>query len=404
MLLFICVLIALSFLIIAHEWGHFFVARRFQVFVEEFGFGFPPRIITLWKTRRARRVIEEEIKTEKIDIKTNQGELVEEIVTEKVSEIDEIISQRQWNVLLGRKPVEPEEIGDTIYSINAIPLGGYVRLFGEHEFPKGKDPEILRHSFLNQAIWKRIAIICAGIVMNLIVGWIILSSIFMIGAPQGVLITQVLPGSPGDIAGFHAQDVVTGYTTIDTFMQFLVDHGGKKVSVTVRRSGGEKTLTVVPRAEVKQGEGRVGIAITDIGFPREPFFTAIKDGFLTAVWIVWMIFVALYEIVRSLFVHGVSPIGELSGPVGIFKIAYEAGTLGFIYVVELIGVISINLAALNILPIPGLDGGRLLFLIVEKLRGKRIHPKREAMIHGIGVAVLMLLILILTFRDLVQLF
>ncbi len=341
-LFFIGVLVALSLLIIAHEWGHFFAARRFKVLVQEFAFGFPPRLFS-------------------------------------------------------------KQRGETKYSFNALPIGGYVRLFGEHETPLGNESSLAARSFSAQKIWKRATILLAGVFINLILGWLILSVIFLMGTRQGILVATVLPGSPGDVAGFQVQDIIVGYTVADDFIATLGDRPGESREIRVERGGEEYILHVEPRAAVKPGEGRIGVAITEFGFPREPIFTALKDGLKMTGWIIWMIFYTLYELVLSLFGASTVSIG-VSGPVGIFNAAYDASNLGFIYVFQLIGVISINLGVLNLLPIPGLDGGRLLFLAIEKIRGVRIHPRREALIHGIGVAVLIILIMVVTFRDVTQLF
>jgi regulator of sigma E protease len=409
-LFFIGVLLALSFFIVVHEWGHFFVAKRFKLFVEEFGVGFPPRILSIRRFSKSKRheVDIERIETKEIDIKTQEGEeVIRETITEDVRVIDGGAQRKKWHIVWGRASQEEthEHIpkGETVYALNLVPLGGYVRIFGESGTPEGTSHALAKRSFSAQPVWKRILIIVAGIAMNLFVGWLILSAVFMIGAPQGVLVTQVLPGSPGEVAGFHTQDLITGYTTIDTFINFVNSHAGKSVQIAVRRASEELMITVVPRSQTVVGQGRIGVAIQAIGFPRESFFVALKDGFMMTAWIFWMIFLTLYEVVKSLFGHGAA-LGEVSGPVGIFQAAYSAGGLGFTYVLELIGVISINLAALNILPIPGLDGGRFLFLVIEKVRGVQIEPRREAMIHGIGVAALIILILIVTFHDLTRLF
>lgn len=342
MLFFLGVLLALSVLILVHEWGHFFAARRFGVRVDAFGFGFPPRLFA-------------------------------------------------------------KKVGDTTYALNALPLGGYVKLFGEHDIPHGTSADLIAQTFTAQKIWKRIVIVSAGIVMNIVLGWLLLSLIFMFGMRQGVLVTHVVPNAPGEIAGVLSNDIILGYTSSDEFIATLREFQGESLVLRVERRGVEQEISIIPHIEARENEERIGVGVTDFGFAREPFFKALWSGARMTVWIIMMIGVTLYEVLVGVFGPGKVPV-DVSGPVGIFQAAYSAGSLGWAYVLQLIGVISINLAILNLLPIPGLDGGRLLFLIIEKIRGKRIRPEREAMTHGIGVAALIILIVIVTFRDLSRLF
>lgn len=335
-------IIGLSLLIFIHELGHFLAAKRFGLLVEEFGFGFPPR-------------------------------------------------------LFGKK------IGETVYSLNLLPFGGFVKIHGERKEEGGHDAVLPERSFWNLPVWKRSVAIGAGVIMNFFIGWFVISAVYMIGAPQGIVITEVALGSPAAEAGLAAGDKIIGFQETAEFIEFIKARAGSPVEISVERAGDVKTLTAIPRENPPPGEGALGIALTDIGFPRLSFFQSFARGLSEAFTILWSVVLAVVNLIRGLFTE--APVLEgFVGPIGIFQVADEAAGFGIAYLLRLIGLISLNLVVLNILPIPALDGGRLLFLAIEKIKGGPLSPKREAIANAIGFVLLFLLMIAVTVRDVVKLF
>ena len=340
-MVYVILVLGISFLILIHEFGHFLAARFFGRWVEEFGIGFPPR-------------------------------------------------------LFGKK------IGDTLWSVNALPFGGFVKIHGERTGDSTPDsrPE---QSFAMLPVGKRAVIIVAGVVMNFIFGWILVSAIYMVGAPGGVLVSSVADGSPAAAAGFKEGDRLVGFDTSEAFIDYVGSMKGREVTIRLLRSDGELAITVVPREDPPPGEGALGVTVGEMGSPKLPFFRSIAEGFVTSVKIVGTIFVSIGTLIVALFTEAPALEGFV-GPIGIFGVATEAAKFGFIYLFQLIAIISLNLVALNILPFPALDGGRLLFLAIEKVKGSPISPKREGVANAIGFGILVLLMVVITVRDVVQLF
>jgi len=339
------VIVGIIFLILAHEFGHFFVARRFKVTVEEFGVGYPPRV---------------------------------------------------WS----------KEKNGVVWSINALPFGGFVKILGEDG--GNEDP----NSFSKQKIWKRICILSAGVLMNILVGWIFFSGVYMSGSPERAIIMDVKQNTPAAVVGIEKGDIVLSLGSkdvgivkkpnADEFISFTTKAVGKEISIEVSRKGTSKSFVVIPRINPPEGEGALGVSITNAGFVRESFFSAISDGFVTTITVMGAIIMGLF----SFFAHIFSPNGfdAVAGPIGVVKMASEMGTLGLSYVFQIIGLISINLAILNLIPFPALDGGRILFLIIEKFRGKPAPEKVEQWVNMAGFFVLIVLMIAVTFKDVTRLF
>lgn len=219
MLIVIIVIVGLSVLILGHEAGHFFMAKIFGLKVEEFGFGFPPRI-TAWKK------------------------------------------------------------GDTEYSLNWLPFGGFVKIGGERgEFAMlevdGKEPVMPADDsrlLYAQPAWKKSLIMLAGVFMNFILGWILISATLMIGAPQALVISAVQPNSPAAAVGLMANDVIKGFTTAQSFIDYVNANRGKKISVDVIRNNKEIDFNVTPRIVTTPDEGAVGVELAQAGEAREGFF------------------------------------------------------------------------------------------------------------------------------------
>lgn len=334
-------IIGLSLLILIHELGHFLAAKYFGLLVEEFGFGFPPRIFS-------------------------------------------------------------KKFGETVYSLNLLPFGGFVRIHGENRdaaVPESNPGK----SFWFLSLGKRAAIVGAGVIMNFLLGWLVLSSIYMIGAPQGVMVTGVVPGTPAEAAGLMSGDKVLGFMRVEDFISFVKSADGSKVTINISRAGEVLSLEAIPRTSPPPGEGALGVALTEVGFPRLGFFRSIGQGLISSFTVLWGILTALAGLIAGIFV-GAPGLDNFVGPVGIFHVANQAADFGLVYLLQLIGLISLNLVILNVLPVPALDGGRLFFLLIEKLKGSPIPPKREMWANAIGFALLLLLMVVITARDIVKLF
>ena len=359
MLIIIIVIVGLSLLILGHEAGHFFAAKAFGLKVDEFGFGFPPRI-TAWKK------------------------------------------------------------GETEYSLNWLPFGGFVKIAGERgEFEmydvdgsKGKEAAFIGRQMLSdkasianyerflhaQPAWKKSIIMLAGVFMNFVLGWIFLSIVLMIGAPQALVITDVQANSPAAAAGVMANDIVKGFTDSQSFIDYVNAHKGEPTPIAVVRNDKEVDFTITPRVNPGPDEGALGVALDETGTAREGFFASLRDGFLDAAILVWITAQAFWQLISQLFVHA-SLLPGVVGPVGIFGLAEETGHIGLIYLFQLLGIISINLSVVNLIPFPALDGGRFVMVIIEKIKGSPLSPKIEAWVNGLGFAFLILLMVLLTVRD-----
>jgi len=225
----------------------------------------------------------------------------------------------------------------------------------------------------------------------------------MIGTPNTLVITGVEAGSPAAAVRIESGDVVKNFTDAQSFINFINAHRGQPTQVALLRNGKEVDVTVTPRVNVGPDEGPIGVALSQGGTTREPFFPALWDGLRTSLILAGLIFQTLWQLIQNLFVHA-SLLTGVVGPVGIFGIAEETGKIGTIYLVQLIGIISLNLAVVNLIPFPALDGGRFLMVIIEKIKGSAIPEKVEAWINGLGFAFLLLLMILLTIRDVRGLF
>lgn len=335
----------LSVLVLVHELGHFLAARRAGVKVEEFGFGFPPRI-------------------------------------------------------LGKK------IGETLFSINAIPIGGFVRLHGED----GQVKEEQNRAFYYKSRLSRTSVIVAGVVMNLLLAIVAFSALsWYFGIPQEtgqVQISGILKNSPAEEVGLQEEDIVLSVdgktiSTTESFIEYVNQKKGKEVVLSIKRQEQELAVTVVPRKDPPEGEGALGVAVSSSKFVHPPLiqrpYLALKEGINQMFYWLNMTVGALVGIFQQAS-QGHAPEG-VTGPVGIFEIISNVRKEGIIPLVTLIGILSVNLGVLNIFPFPALDGGRLLFVIVESIFGRRVLPTFERYAHAAGMVILILLIILISIQD-----
>ncbi|MFA6365221.1 MAG: RIP metalloprotease RseP [Candidatus Paceibacterota bacterium] len=351
-MIIVAVIIGLIILVIAHEFGHFIASKLFGVKVEEFGIGYPPK-------------------------------------------------------LFGKK------FGETLYSINLLPLGGFVRIHGEEsQVEEGGVPVDPQRSFIHQAIWKRSCILIAGVMMNLIVGWFIFSGVFMTGSPAHLILGEIDKGSPAASAGLMQGDVIISATlgTVELkdpiqsseFITAVKNVAGTEVRLEVARKGKTIETTLVPRVNPPQGEGALGVELVEMGFPSKPFFSALGAGFTAMASVLWLTILGFANLIIGVFTAPRMALQSVAGPVGIFTLAAQTGKMGFVYLAQLIGFISVNLAVLNLIPFPALDGGRVFFLFIEKMKGSPISSRTQQIINGVGFIALLALMVLVTIHDVVK--
>jgi len=372
MLTIIIFILILSLLVFVHEVGHFVVARKFGVKAEEFGLGFPPRGFGFYKN-----------------------------------------TEGKWKFVFGSKEVR--DAADTVYSVNLIPLGGFVKIKGENG--DSDDPD----SFMNKKIWQRASILAAGVTMNMVLAAALLSVGFMIGLPQAldgvnkkaeisdknIQIIEVLPDSPAARSGFKFGDTILSvdnneFTDNSELQDFVNGKVNQELEYKVKRGEGEKTFKVTPEIMEATGKGGIGIAIAETGTVKYPWYMAIWEGIKATIILTWLIMAALYELLKNLILgNGVT--ADIAGPVGIATMTGQAARMGLIYLIQFTALLSINLAIVNFLPIPALDGGRILFLVIEKIKRRPVRRELEALLHNVGFILLMALVVLVTFRDVMKL-
>ena len=373
-------ILGLSVLVFAHVRGHFWTARRLGVKAEEFGFGFPPRAFGFYKDINGR-----------------------------------------WRHFWGGRALDKlpagQEPSGTVYSLNWLPIGGFVRIKGENG--EGKlEPD----SFASKALWRRAAILAAGVAMNIILAAGLLSIGYMIGLSQSlddvkssarvtkaeVVVMESLADSPAQKAGLQPGDVILAVDgqAIDSsegLQNLVASKNGIATDFLIKNNNQEKHLTITPEIISDTGKAGIGVSIYASGTVRYPFFIAIWEGIKLTGIMFWMIILAFAVLIKDLFV-GASVSGQVAGPVGIATLTGQVASLGFAYLLQFMALLSLNLALINILPFPALDGGRLLFLLLEKFKGKPIRQSVEAWIHTVGFWLLILLIIFVTYKDIARLF
>lgn len=336
-------LLVLAVIVLAHEFGHFITAKKSGVKVEEFGLGFPPRIASFKR-------------------------------------------------------------GETIYSLNAIPLGGFTKMSGE------EDPKAER-SLASKKPWPRLLILAAGSIMNLLLPLVLFSIAFMVphqAYTENAIIGQVSAGSPADLAGIQAGDriiSINGKTIENTadVRRYIYLNLGHEMTMGIQRGSIQKTVTLTPRWKPPENQGAIGIqfdvqAVMDsriVYTTREPFLQAIPMGVVECGETLVLFKNSILSIVS-----GASSATTLTGPVGVAQITGEAARAGISPLLEFAAFLSINLGIINLFPIPALDGGRIIFVLIEiARRGKRISPKTEGLVHLIGFALLITLMVFVTYQD-----
>lgn len=348
-ILFIIILIIL---ILAHELGHFFTAKIFGIKVEEFGLGFPPRIFSWGK-------------------------------------------------------------GETKYSLNWLPFGGFVKIKGEDGDGKNDSD-----SFSSRPLWQRIIVLIAGVFMNFLLAAVLFSAGFAIGLPaidngeielknSKTQILQVIKDSPADLAKLRLGDNILEIKNNESnvivndvidVQNYVNDHKGENIILVIERGSEIFEQEVLARSNYPDDEGSIGIALSNVGLVSYPWHQAIFEGFKKAILNFIAIVIAIIMLIKNLILSG-EVNGDIAGPIGIARLTGQFYALGASYLISFVAIISLNLSVLNILPIPALDGGRVFFAIIEKIRRKAINKEIEAKIHGIAFLALIILLILITIRD-----
>lgn len=373
LLTIIVFLFVLSLLVLTHEFGHFLMAKRAGIKVEEFGFGYPPRVLA-------------------------------------------------------------KKIGETVYSVNWVLFGGFVKLLGEEleERDKIKKGDKKR-SFWAKSKKARSVVTTAGVLANFILAIVCFSIVYsFIGIPtktDQVKIVGLVENSPAAQAGFLEGDIVLSaneieVTSMNRFIEITEENKGQQVAIKVDREennpclepvlgglgfsceGDKLILFVTPREEPPEGEGALGLVISDMEMKKYPLwqmpFRGTIEGFKEAFAWAGLVVGGIGSMIGNLVTKGQIP-REIAGPVGIFQITADVARSGILTILQFIGVLSVNLAVINILPFPALDGGRLIFIGYELATRRKPKPQIEHWVNFIGMAVLMFLIILVTINDIARL-
>lgn len=360
-LIFIVILLVL---VLVHEFGHFMAAKLFGIRVDEFGFGFPPRIF-------------------------------------------------------GKKR------GETIYSFNAIPFGGFVKIFGENpdkESISGPDKE---RSLVNKPKRVQALVMVAGVLLNFILAYLLITATLFVGLPTVadsgdltkiknpyLMITSVMENSPAEKVGLGVGDKILSLNANGENLKELTPEGvqffvnkfsDEDLSLTYQRKG--KTETIITKAEQNliNGNPGIGISMGIIGFKKYSFLNSFVQGAKLTGQITYDMTKALFGFLKNIFI-GQADFSTVTGPVGIVGMVGDAYSFGFAYLLYFISLISINLAIINLIPFPALDGGRLFFLLIEKIKGSPINPKVANIVNAIGFFALIILMIAVTYQDIVKIF
>lgn len=353
------VIAILVLLIVVHEFGHFLAAKLFRVRVQEFGIGFPPRAY-----------------------------------------------------LLGR-------YGDTEYTLNWLPFGGFVKLFGEEE-----GSEHGRGSFIDSPRWKQAIILVAGVTANLVIAWALFVAAYSVGilhqaesqtADAGTLvITHVVPASPADAAGLQQADEIIAVSDAlgaapalepEAITAFVTERGGKDILIEYARAGATSTAVVRPaHAVISDDAGRPAVGIGMAIVTRESM--ALPDAMRAATFATYntlaLSLEGLWDIVKSA-VRGDPNLENVSGPIGIVDAVGDAATSGIGFVLSLAAFISVNLAIINLIPIPALDGGRLVIVGIEGIMRREAPKIAMQVLNALGIALIIMLMVTVTYQDITRL-
>lgn len=347
--------VILGLLVFVHELGHFLTAKRAGATVHEFGFGFPPRLFGIKRK-------------------------------------------------------------GTIYSLNWIPVGGFVKIKGE-----GGEAVDAPDSFSSLGAWRRAGVLLSGVGMNVVFAMLLFSFVFAAGAPttldgdlpNGAIVSQqriqvlgVEPGSPADRVQLTLGDVVLSIdgqkiSRVEEVQAYNAAHAGKEEKLEILRGKKTINIAITPEKYGDSSEAIWGVNLAETGVVRYPWYQALWLGVRTGIVMLWNIIVAFFDLLKNLIVNQRLS-ADVTGPIGIAALTGQVASLGYIHLLQFAALLSLNLAVINVLPFPALDGGRALFLAIEKIRGRKINIRVETLIHNIGFFLLLLFVLAITVRDVMR--
>ncbi len=356
-------LLVLFVLILVHEWGHYIVAKKTGMRVDEFAIGFPPRLFVIKK-------------------------------------------------------------GETEYTFNLLPIGGFVRIYGENP-QTAQDTLDEPRSFASKPRWAQALVLIAGVTMNVIFAWLLFATTFMIGVPTAVeetnaspdanlYISGVLPGSAlagvvpagSEVISLRADEGYLVDLTPSKFSQFIQDNANSEISLTYKYAGEEKTAEVKPVAGLigtDKDKIAIGVSLTLVETVKESFTEAMVSATDATISGLHDISVGLFTLL-SQTVKGTADFSQVAGPVGIVGLVGDAASYGITALLTFTAMISLNLAVINMLPVPALDGGRLVFVAIEAVMRRPIKPVWTIRLNLLGFALLMTLMLVVTWHDIARLF
>lgn len=349
-------LVVLAVLIFVHELGHFIVARLCGIRVDVFAIGFGPKIISWTK-------------------------------------------------------------GETKYALNAIPFGGYVKIFGENPDEESLSGPDSKRSFVNKNRALQVAVLVAGVVFNFVFAWLIYAVVFMSGTTVStvgfenyskyfeqprIVVTNVLKNSPADNSGIKAGDILP-YSSTKDFTDYINSSKGQEFKIDYVREGKSATASIVATTSLIKDKLAIGVSMESVAEIQLPFVSALWKGAHYTIVMIQNTTIGLWDFVTSIFV-GNADFDDVSGPIGIAKVIGTSASMGFKYLMMITAIISINLGIINLVPFPALDGGRTLFVIIEAIFRRRIPAQFANTVNGIGFALLMLLMVFVTYKDILKLF
>ncbi|HQE24625.1 MAG TPA: RIP metalloprotease RseP [Candidatus Atribacteria bacterium] len=334
----------ISLLIVAHEFGHFIMAKWFGVQVLSFAIGYGPKLFSFY-----------------------------------------------W--------------GETELSIRLLPLGGFVKMGGmEGNVIEGYEESNIppEKRFDHKPLWQRSLIVAAGPIMNIILSIVLLFIVFSIaGIPAGNLkVQEVVPGGPADRAGISAGDIILAVngkdaSNLDEVVNIISSHPGEEIILTVKRGEEEIRIKVIPEWSETEGRALIQVVFGIENKKLNPFSTLFYSARTTISWFVITAVGLLYIILGKI------P-AEMAGPLGIAQIAGQAAQLGFLNLLMFSAIVSVSLAFFNLLPIPILDGGYLLLFLYEKIRGKPLEPEKVGWVYLIGIILIFSLAIFVTYQDIMR--
>lgn len=420
-------IIGLGVLVFFHELGHFLMAKILGIKVEEFGFGYPPRICGfIWKRRSKLGFF----------LKYRFASVLH------FFKKDELFSRVKF---FWGKNIPSQIEKRTIYSLNWIPFGGFNKLKGELDGLEDKD------SFFSQVWWKKVLIGLGGVAMNIVLAIFIFAFLYSTGIPQdidsiresgrvlrpvGIQIGMIAPNSPADKQGLKMGDIIVSldgrsFEQVQEIQDYIKAKIGQSVEIEVKRAQQNVSLRVevLPYHQVfssdngdyglsgqtpaEQSEnnpvvedserGVIGITLSKTAIVAYPWYQSVLMAIEAAVLLLGRLFYGIWLILKTLLIKR-KMLGEFFGPVGITVVTAQVARLGYVYFLQFVAFLSVAIGAFQVVPFPSLDGSRVLFAIIQGVRGKPVNYRIEGIIINAGFCLLLLLLALITFREVFGLF